>query len=164
VPPAGAVGSECNSTRRSQPPPHDHERDASRMAGADKGPLARVREICLGFPEVNERPSHSVPTFFVHKKTFATAWIEYHDHHSLPAPAVRRSSGRAGSDGCGRAGSLLPSSLCGPSCGSACASTSMSPGTRSAEISRGRLLHRRTEDAHRPLWTQGGPSRHSNVS
>jgi hypothetical protein len=40
--------------------------------------LARVREICLGLPEVTERPSHGAPTFFVRgKKTF----VMFHDDH-----------------------------------------------------------------------------------
>ena len=45
--------------------------------------LARVRDICLAFPEVTERPSHSAPTFFVgDKKTFVMAWVDgHHDHH-----------------------------------------------------------------------------------
>ncbi len=40
--------------------------------------LARVREVCLGLPEVTERPSHGAPTFFVRgKKTF----VMFHDDH-----------------------------------------------------------------------------------
>jgi len=40
--------------------------------------LARVRELCLALPEVQERLSHGAPTFFVRgKKTFAT----FHDDH-----------------------------------------------------------------------------------
>jgi hypothetical protein len=40
--------------------------------------LARVRKICLSLPEVNERPSHGAPTFFVRdKKTF----VMFHDDH-----------------------------------------------------------------------------------
>jgi len=31
--------------------------------------LARVRKICLSFPEVTERPSHGAPAFFVRGKT-----------------------------------------------------------------------------------------------
>jgi hypothetical protein len=42
--------------------------------------LGRVREICLGLPEVTERLSHSAPTFFVRdKKTFV---MFQDDHHS----------------------------------------------------------------------------------
>jgi hypothetical protein len=40
--------------------------------------LERVRALCLGLPEVVERPSHGAPTWFVRgKKTFVT----YHDDH-----------------------------------------------------------------------------------
>ena len=42
----------------------------------------RLREICLAFPEVTERPSHGAPTWFVRNKTFATYWADgHHDHH-----------------------------------------------------------------------------------
>jgi hypothetical protein len=41
--------------------------------------LDAVREICLAFPEVSERPSHGEPTFFVGgKRTFATVWDNHH--------------------------------------------------------------------------------------
>ena len=41
--------------------------------------LAAVRKICLGLPEVSERPSHGAPTFFVRdKRSFATV---HDDHH-----------------------------------------------------------------------------------
>ena len=40
--------------------------------------LERVRTICLGFPETNERLSHGAPTFFISdKKTF----VMFLDHH-----------------------------------------------------------------------------------
>ena len=40
--------------------------------------LTKVRKICLALPEVNERPSHGAPTFFVRdKKTF----LMFHDDH-----------------------------------------------------------------------------------
>jgi hypothetical protein len=40
--------------------------------------LERVREVALALPEVNERPSHGAPTFFIRdKKTFVT----FHDDH-----------------------------------------------------------------------------------
>src|ERR1700750_2719785 len=44
---------------------------------------SRLREICLAFPEVTERLSHSAPTWFVRdKKTFVTLWVDgHHDHH-----------------------------------------------------------------------------------
>lgn len=41
--------------------------------------LDRVRAMCLDLPEVNERPSHGAPTFFIRdKKTFVTF---HNDHH-----------------------------------------------------------------------------------
>jgi len=41
--------------------------------------LERLRSICLGFPEVSERPSHGAPTFFVQGKR---AFLMVHsDHH-----------------------------------------------------------------------------------
>ena len=48
-------------------------------------PLARLRAICLGFPEVTERPSHGAPSWFVRdKSTFVTFWE--HGHHDLEFP------------------------------------------------------------------------------
>jgi hypothetical protein len=44
-----------------------------------------LREICLSFPEVTERPSHSAPTFFVRgKSSFVTAWLEGHHSNTFP--------------------------------------------------------------------------------
>ena len=44
--------------------------------------LGELRAICLGFPEVTERPSHGVPTWFVRdKKTFVMFWPD--GHHDL---------------------------------------------------------------------------------
>jgi hypothetical protein len=41
--------------------------------------LTRVRELCLGLPEVSERPSHGAPTWFIGgKRSFATC---HDDHH-----------------------------------------------------------------------------------
>jgi len=41
--------------------------------------LARVREVCLGLPEVTERLSHGAPTWFVRdKKTFVTYMDDHH--------------------------------------------------------------------------------------
>ncbi len=46
---------------------------------AKRDPVAEVRRICLGFPEVSERLSHGAPTFFVRgKKTIATVWDNHH--------------------------------------------------------------------------------------
>jgi hypothetical protein len=48
-------------------------------------PVAKLREICTAFPEVTERPSHGVPTWFVRDKTvFVTFWD--HGHHDLDRP------------------------------------------------------------------------------
>ena len=44
-----------------------------------RDPIERVRELCVGLPEVNERLSHGAPTWFIRdKKTFATAWDNHH--------------------------------------------------------------------------------------
>jgi hypothetical protein len=44
-----------------------------------KQALAAVREICLAFPEVSERPSHGEPTFFVGgKRSSSTVWDSHH--------------------------------------------------------------------------------------
>jgi hypothetical protein len=41
--------------------------------------LAEVRKICLALPEVNERPSHGAPTFFVRdKRSFAMFLANHH--------------------------------------------------------------------------------------
>ncbi len=53
------------------------------IRGADL--LERVRAVCLGLPEVTERPSHSAPTFFVRdRKAFVNAWIDGHHDHTFP--------------------------------------------------------------------------------
>jgi hypothetical protein len=43
----------------------------------------RLRAICLALPEVTERPSHGVPTWFVRdKKSFVQLWADgHHDNH-----------------------------------------------------------------------------------
>jgi hypothetical protein len=42
--------------------------------------LDRVRAICLALPEVNERPSHGMPTFFIrNRNTFANYADNHHD-------------------------------------------------------------------------------------
>lgn len=47
--------------------------------------LERVRAICMAFPEVTERPSHSAPTWFVRgKKTFVTLWESGHHDDEFP--------------------------------------------------------------------------------
>jgi hypothetical protein len=51
----------------------------------DDGPVDRLREICLGFPAVTERPSHGAPTWFVRdKRSFVTLWA--HGHHADDFP------------------------------------------------------------------------------
>ena len=38
-----------------------------------------IRQICTALPEVEERPSHGAPTFFVRgKKSFLTVWLDGH--------------------------------------------------------------------------------------
>jgi hypothetical protein len=47
--------------------------------------LDRLRAICMAFPEVTERLSHGVPTWFVRdKKVFVTFWD--HGHHDDDFP------------------------------------------------------------------------------
>ena len=47
--------------------------------------LTGVRQICIGLPEVTERPSHGAPTWFVReKKSFVTFWVD--GHHDLQFP------------------------------------------------------------------------------
>jgi hypothetical protein len=47
--------------------------------------LARLRTICLAFPEVEERPSHSAPTFFVRgRKSFVMLWQDGHHQNQFP--------------------------------------------------------------------------------
>jgi hypothetical protein len=41
--------------------------------------LARLREICLAWPETSERPSHGAPTFFVRgKRAFLMVLTNHH--------------------------------------------------------------------------------------
>ena len=43
------------------------------------GILARIRKICLSFPETSERPSHGAPTFFIRgKRSFVTFMDNHH--------------------------------------------------------------------------------------
>lgn len=53
--------------------------------------LDELRRICAGFPEVNERPSHQTPTFFIRdKKVLCHLWDDHHGDGRLaiwcPAP------------------------------------------------------------------------------
>jgi hypothetical protein len=45
----------------------------------------RLRAICLALPEVTERLSHGVPTWFVRdKKSFVTLWADGHHANEFP--------------------------------------------------------------------------------
>jgi hypothetical protein len=56
---------------------------ASARIAADR--LTRLRAICLAFPEVTERPSHSAPTWFVRdKKSFVMLWVDGHHQNQFP--------------------------------------------------------------------------------
>ena len=47
--------------------------------------LDAVRGTCLGLPEVQERLSHSAPTFFVRgQKSFVSIWAEGHHDNRFP--------------------------------------------------------------------------------
>jgi hypothetical protein len=47
--------------------------------------LARLRAICMAFPEVTERPSHGAPTWFVRDKaSFLMLWVDGHHDHEFP--------------------------------------------------------------------------------
>ncbi len=59
---------------------------------AGEAALEQLQRIALALPEVNERPSHQTPTFFVRdKKVIAQLWDGHHDDERLamwcPAPA-----------------------------------------------------------------------------
>ena len=41
-------------------------------------PLARIRKLCLSFPDTSERESHGAPTFFIREKR---SFVTYHDNH-----------------------------------------------------------------------------------
>ena len=45
----------------------------------DSKTLARVRKLCLAFPETNERPSHGAPSFFIRDKSPFV--MVMNDHH-----------------------------------------------------------------------------------
>ena len=48
-------------------------------------PETQLREICLSFPLVTERLSHSAPTwFFKDKKSFAMLWSHGHHQNQFP--------------------------------------------------------------------------------
>ena len=71
--------------------------------------LDRLRQICLAFPEVTERPSHGAPTWFVRdKKVFVTFWQHGHHDEDLPPPVVCGPAGRPGGIAAGGARPGLP--------------------------------------------------------
>ena len=49
------------------------------MSGDRTAPLERVRALCLALPEVDERPSHGSPAFFVRDKRCFVMYLD--DHH-----------------------------------------------------------------------------------
>lgn len=62
-------------------------RAGGRRAKADPSPLARLREICLGFPEAHEVEAWGEPTFRVKNKLFAMH-ASASTHHGNGRPAV----------------------------------------------------------------------------
>ena len=58
-------------------------------------PLPKLRAICMALPEVEERPSHGEPAWFVRSRSFATTADHHHDDRFavwLAAPAGRQES------------------------------------------------------------------------
>jgi hypothetical protein len=52
---------------------------------ASAATVDHIRSTCLSLPEVEERPSHGAPTFFVRgKKTFLTVWADGHHDNQFP--------------------------------------------------------------------------------
>lgn len=58
--------------------------------------VEHVRAICLGLPEVTERPSHGSPAFFVGKQ-FVMLWP--HGHHDQDFPHLWCAAPRGGQEG-----------------------------------------------------------------
>jgi hypothetical protein len=55
------------------------------MAAKSVNPETRLRKICLAFPEVTERESHSMPTwFFKDKKSFLSLMMQGHHQNQFP--------------------------------------------------------------------------------
>jgi hypothetical protein len=50
---------------------------------ARPGVADRVRTICMGLPEVTERPSHGAPAFYVGKQ-FVMLWVDGHHDQRFP--------------------------------------------------------------------------------
>jgi hypothetical protein len=56
-----------------------------RIVARERSLIARFRDACESLPEVEERPSHGAPTFFVRgKKSFATLWADGHHEDEFP--------------------------------------------------------------------------------
>ena len=51
---------------------------------SDHDPLIRLRRVCAGLPEVEERPSHGAPTWFVRGRSFLTLWLDGHHQDHFP--------------------------------------------------------------------------------
>jgi hypothetical protein len=86
--PAAAARAAKKPATRSESPAHP----VKHIAARDAPLVERIRKICLGFPEANERLSHGEPTWFAGKgKVFAM--LDNHHHGSqhlavwLPQPA-----------------------------------------------------------------------------
>ncbi|HKA15582.1 MAG TPA: MmcQ/YjbR family DNA-binding protein [Myxococcota bacterium] len=72
--------------RRNEPKPRVSTHPVRDLSGKDQQLVARVRKICMAFPEANERISHGEPTWFAGKgKVFAM--IDGH-HHDSPHLSV----------------------------------------------------------------------------
>jgi hypothetical protein len=48
------------------------------MASRSAAALARVRKLCLSFPETSERASHGAPTFFFRAKQSFLSFVDNH--------------------------------------------------------------------------------------
>ena len=72
--------------KRAVPAKGAGEVSAPKKVPHDSPLIARLREICMALPEVNERPSHGEPTWFAGKgRSFAT--LDNH-HHGAPHLSV----------------------------------------------------------------------------
>jgi hypothetical protein len=49
------------------------------MSPSPEHALEQIRSLCLALPEVNERPSHGSPTFFIRDKKTFVMFLD--DHH-----------------------------------------------------------------------------------
>ncbi|MFI8455171.1 MmcQ/YjbR family DNA-binding protein [Kitasatospora sp. NPDC085464] len=51
------------------------------MPGTARGPVDRLRALCLALPEVEERVSHGEPTWFAGSGRRARVFVMLSDHH-----------------------------------------------------------------------------------